>query len=634
MPPSKALRRITNDAARRWRCTPFAALLGQLNTPHRATLRLPVFCHPSLHRSSSSTPLTVELDVNTNSTDVLTWLQLMHYGFLHLHPTRATGDKVTTADGTTSRPQRIVSRDAEDAVHAAHYTPAHNDHVLAKNALSIHMGPPRQLHYPLSIDNTAQHWCDFVMRQQANPDRLASLDTLNDPHAMYALPPATHTRWFSQRLLDGFVSRRVCAHTGYDGASAPTMDWMTPHMTGIQMPVYAQSPYYAADEHLHNWAVFGEPDSLRPATSSDSAQLGSASAESNSDYANTPEAQLHRAIALSCLSALLPQLQAVWLSGAAVLNRRTGQSVLLLGPPRSGKTTLALHVMNASSTHSLMAHDNFALAPADAVQHKLSSLSHDSSLPNPHRWRADSDAVDAKAHTQASHSTCTGNTPRAGPRVCIIGLPGSVRVGLGAVLGSLHPNPRLAAHVQPALLQNRTLVQALLRNSEGVLWNMSQSYPVQINELFDDEEEAVEDEVTTAPRQPRSTPASVSSLAGIVWLGWSREELYRTTAHETHTRVRRTPLNHGGLDELEHLCQCSSAGDRTVSTMSNGCTIFKSHYLLNSIYTPEKAWTRMADMMQHAGDLPTDHSRHPPLCVMEGSVDFKYATQVVAQLLS
>lgn len=130
-------------------------------------------------------------------------------------------------------------------------------------------------------------------------------------------------------------------------------------------------------------------------------------------------------------SAMLRELRGVWVRGAAVCDETTGDAVLFTGPQRSGKTSMALHC--------LAAHPSVQLIGADSA------------------------FIFVHPITQ---------------QLMIASLPLSPSLGLGSLMGTMQPNPKL---MPPDLL----LASAAAKNSLDTIWHrMTHSHRSPIAESF------------------------------------------------------------------------------------------------------------------------------------------------------
>ncbi|TPP45059.1 hypothetical protein CGC21_30185 [Leishmania donovani] len=204
----------------------------------------------------------------------------------------------------------------------------------------------------------------------------------------------------------------------------------------------------------------------------------------------------------------------------------------------------------------------------------------------------------------------------ASPTIFACSLPHHITVGLGAVLGTLRPNPGLAAAVElPPFLQCEAGLRAFLRNTDGVLWNMSKTYRVRLEDTY---------RASSPDTSTQWDPVVINTLAGVVLLDWNVEELASTSPTPVRNAVRKIPLHDGGVEEL-----LKRAHDY----------MFHGHHLLRTVYdAPQDAPARLAGALTDEWDTAQPQSladgTAPALHCIEGSVNFDLATQLIMSLLS
>ncbi|RNF00152.1 uncharacterized protein Tco025E_09043 [Trypanosoma conorhini] len=395
------VREKSTAAARYWRQLRFKTLRRQLVTPHEGEIRL-----PSASCAVHGAPLPpVRIKVSTSHEELLRWFQLEYFGFFH--PISA---KEEPEDGTNSD-------------------------------LCVHVGPPKSLGYPYTLVSEVINFTEAVRRGEEHAAREGT-DLVGSPHS---------TRWITQPLLDGFVSRRVVAHVGLTSSNMPQTLALARRLS-LELSPSDVSPYYCANELLSSWGLFGLPDP--------------SSAEFRTD-------DVSRLVQLAHASTVIPMHQGLWINGAALCNDK-GDAVLILGPRRSGKTTLALHSLATSSPRlRVVGLENFYLAEAGTLV---------AATPSP------------------DEST-----------VLLMGLPTSAKVGVGALLGTLRANPTLAEAARTFQLSPST-IQQLIRNNELTIWNIGSNHQIHIAEAFG---------------RQRWCPTLIARLKGILLLNWDVQELSR-----------------------------------------------------------------------------------------------------------
>ncbi|CAD2222654.1 hypothetical protein, conserved [Angomonas deanei] len=326
---------------------------------------------------------------------------------------------------------------------------------------------------------------------------------------------------------------------------------------GHALPPFDCSPYYGGHQSLRQWCLFGEGDQL----------------DASGDHVN-------KVLALSYHSSVLAATRGVWLRAAVVTSRESGKMAWIVGPRGSGKTTLALHCLAAHPELELTASEDCVVSSGSALAGRSG-----------------------------------GNVWFAG------GMPSPIKVGLGAVLGSLSPNAFVGAHHRREMLQLLTgarggdtrqvdparpltpaeehAVHHLLQNPESVLWSMAKNrFVSHLQEVF----------ATQAGRHQSWRPAHVGPLAGIILLNWHCDDNRPTGVLQTGK----------GL-----------AAAQSVFAASEELGLFKDHYLLRSEYDVETAPDALQEMLE--GEL--DGQDGPKVYEVRGDVDFSQPTALIHSLL-
>lgn len=548
----KGYRRIWEKASQQWHRLRFNSLSdNELPSPSKARLRLPVLCTSTA--GMQVTGAVVDLQLCTNSPIIEAALQRDYAPSLESCPAAAASSGGEAKSLNSDEPR-----------------------LLASSELNLHVGAPVRLGSPKAIDIEAARWADGVMRGEAYAyhhfwDAAAS-DNFSTTASSSVAPPRgssylSPVRWLTQPLLDGFVAQRLAAHTGVTTAALLAAR-RTAAAFGQQPPPFALSPYYASSEWMDRWCLFGEAALMLPTDAATSLQ--------------DPQSHWRRSIDLAIASAVLPNLNAAWLNGAVVVNHLSGRAVLIVGPPRCGKTTLALHCLAASKALMLTAAENVILGAGTALRRSVM------------QGRADAAGGD-DAPAPAALFFCAAPHP--------------VRVGLGAVLGTLRPNPSLAAQLTlPEHLQTQAGMHTFLANTDGTIWNMSKTYLVDPDVVYG---------------RPSRQPATVSLLAGVVLLDWNVEELHSRAPLHAHTRMQHIPLRRGGIDELLH----RSGDDK----------LLKGHHLLSPVYNgvgdgAERLHRILREELEAPSTVAGDEGPH--LHRVGGSVNFDAATELIVKLLS
>ncbi|AYU75742.1 hypothetical protein, conserved [Leishmania donovani] len=560
----KGHKRLAARSFQQWQKLHYNALCDrQMPTPLHATLRLPVrrVAHPP--SSCPSAPASVDVQLATNSSAVLQWWQREYDPFLLGCDASAQRTAGPTPPATTAT------------------------HVLASTRVSAHVGPPAPpLGYPDYIAIEARQHTEGVLRGETYAyHHAAAVGTVPAPPPGAAYP--SPVKWIQQPLLDGFVAQRLTAHTGVTTGSL--LDTRRTAMAlGRQLPPVELSPFYAASALLDRWCLFGEAAAVVPSMP--------ASSGATLDGTQQPHdaAAHHLRIAELALGAgLLSNYRAVWLNGAVLSHPGTGRSVLVVGPRRSGKTTLALHCLSAAAIQASSSASGDGGVRLTAVEHFFLA----SGMP----VRRMLDPASARL---------------ASPTIFACSLPHHITVGLGAVLGTLRPNPGLAAAVElPPFLQCEAGLRAFLRNTDGVLWNMSKTYRVRLEDTY---------RASSPDTSTQWDPVVINTLAGVVLLDWNVEELASTSPTPVRNAVRKIPLHDGGVEEL-----LKRAHDY----------MFHGHHLLRTVYdAPQDAPARLAGALTDEWDTAQPQSladgTAPALHCIEGSVNFDLATQLIMSLLS
>ncbi|CCD14477.1 unnamed protein product [Trypanosoma congolense IL3000] len=346
------------------------------------------------------------------------------------------------------------------------------------------------------------------------------------------------TRWLTQLLLDGFVSRRVAAHVGL---SADHMVETVAAARQLKVPLTPRevSPYYFANNLLSSWGIFGDI---------------------KLDDAESVRGSVSHIIQLAHAASTIPIRRSVWLNGAAICNGR-GDAVVILGPKMSGKTTLALHCLSEDAAHlRLIGLENFHLA--------------------------------------AESSVLSGeDSPTGYQRALLSGVPTSATVGVGALMGSLRPNPSLVRAAHNFDCSSAT-IQCLMRNSEEVIWFMDRKHSVNINEAF-------------GPHH--WCPTWFGRLRGIILLNWDIQELSRPTSSASMR------LNH-----WSERADCVKV--LRAFAQSKRSALLKGHYLVRSIYDELRAQSQLEEVLFFGNDVP-------PVFELRGAVHFDAAVNLICHRL-
>ncbi|KPA73650.1 putative mitochondrial hypothetical protein [Leptomonas pyrrhocoris] len=597
----KGHQRAAEKAFQRWRQLHVDDLFNGrlLPTPLHATLRLPIFIAASSASSASPStcdtppPAAIVLHLSTNHRAVADWWGTEYDdAFLHVGPrTREGLDRV----------------EADDAGGSSDGTPS----IIASARVSAHVGPPAApLGYPAYLAAEAKQWTEGVLRGETYAYDYAYADGPGGFALAPPPPPAPYlppVRWLRQPLLDGFVAQRLTAHTG-----VTTGALIDARRSGAalcrQLPPFNLSPFYASSELLDRWCVFGEASALLPTSAAGPVPVSALSGPS------TAAGHHRRAAELALSAAILPNYNAAWLNGAVVSSPRTGKCVVIVGPRSSGKTTLALHCVAPATAESHPRSHHHRYPTSNTVSNNTSHGGDDVQL---RLTAAEHFLIGAGTPVQRMlrpHMPPNSDLP---PHVFLCALPHRVKVGIGAVLGTLHPNPSLAAATTlPAFLRTDAGLRTFLANTDRVLWEMSMHYHVSLRDVCSSSSSSSNE--ASSPWQP----AGVSALAGVVMLDWSVDELARAAPTPAHTRVRRVPLHAGGLPEL----------------LTRGRDyLFRGHYLVRSVYDEAvDGPARLADLFaqEWAARPPATGDAAPSLHCVEGSVNFSAATQLVRRLLA
>lgn len=410
--------------------------------------------------------------------------------------------------------------------------------------VALHVGPPRKLGYPEAVEREKVNWTEAFLRSEAHA---YSQLVRNAPAQANSGAPLPAVRWITQPLLDGFVSCRVDAHVGVTDQAVVEAQARAQFL-GTPTPFFDASPYYGASELLDRWCLFGDEAAMLPRHAPGELAHG----------------HIHRVLEMALGSTVLPAYGGAWLNGAVVADRGTGSLVVILGPAGCGKTTLALHCLAACPELSLVAAERFFLC-------------------------------DAQLHGAA-----------AAHQVLVASVPGKIGVGLGAVLGTLLPNPLLGSHLAtvPPILQSPEATAQLLRNTEGAIWNMGQRFAVDVS--------------AAGPQgESRWSPAAVGAVRGVVLLDWDVAELAAGGALRARTVAARMPLD-GARD-----------WDRHIEPLLSDWGVVRDHYLLRSIYDAQQAPQVLAQAF--AAQRP---SEGPTAVRIAGSVDFAMGVAAVRKLLA
>ncbi|ORC93355.1 uncharacterized protein TM35_000012320 [Trypanosoma theileri] len=482
------VRRKTVAAARQWRKLHFKTLRKQLLTPHAGEIRLPL-----VSREIDQAPQpTITIKVETNNEDLLRQCQLEYFGFFH---------PISTNNSINSTNSEIC----------------------------IHVGPPKSLGCPYTLTSEADNFTEAVRRSEEK-SVWEETDIAEVPHS---------TRWLTQPLIDGFISRRVTSHVGLN-TETMSHTLMMARKLNLGLSPYELSPYYFANDLLSSWGIFSSTESLNSEISED---------------------DVSRLVNLAHASAVLPLYRSVWLNGSALCDDN-GNAVLILGSRKSGKTTLALHCLaNSSSSLRLIGLENFHLAPSTAVVNR--STSGDGSI------------------------------------FLLMGIPSSAKVGIGAIIGTLRPNPILA-QVSQDFNYSTSIIHKILQNSENVIWNMASRYQVNISEAFGSQ---------------RWSPTWFGRLKGIVVLNWDIQELSLPQSSINPKCFQHQTI----LDKQKTL---------TAIAEKSSTALFKGHYLIRSTYDESSAFEALDSIL-----FTGKGSETPPVYELTGSVSFDMAVQLICRHL-
>ncbi|RNF06675.1 hypothetical protein TraAM80_03620 [Trypanosoma rangeli] len=480
-----SVREKTAAAARYWRHLRFKTLRRRLLTPHEGEIRLP---SPSREVHGVALP-PLRIKVSTSHEELLRWLQLEYFGFFHPTSIKEGSEDCTNSD------------------------------------VCVHVGPPKSLGYPYTLVSEASNFSEAI-RQIEERATWEETDSVRSLHS---------TRWITQPLLDGFVSRRVVAHVGLTSGNIPQTLAVASRLK-LELSPSEVSPYYCASDLLSSWGLFGVPDP-------------------NSKEFRTDD--VSRLVQLAHASIVLPMYRGLWMNGAALCNDK-GDAVLILGPRRSGKTTLALHCLAMSSPRlRVVGLENFYLAETGNLVDTTSGLD--------------------------------------GLEVLLMGLPTSVKVGVGALLGTLRANPMLVEAAHTFQLSPST-IQQLIRNNDSTIWNIGSSHQIHIEEAFG---------------RQRWCPTIIARLKGILILNWDVQELSRSHSRVS-SQVLKWDSREKGLRLLTALAEKKTG------------TLFKGHYLLRSLYDERNAMTLLENFIFGANDFFV-----PPLYELQGSVSFDAAVKLI-----
>ncbi|EAN77782.1 hypothetical protein, conserved [Trypanosoma brucei brucei TREU927] len=480
-------------AARHWRRVSVKTLRSRLSTPHVCDIKLPLISNEAPVGSGPA----LNIRLGTNNEEIMRWCQLEYFGFLK------------PADAAT------------------------DSHTSNTSDVCIHSGPPGQLGYPYALTAEVDNFTDAVRRDEE------SAEWQNISGAESAHP----SRWLTQLLLDGFISRRVAAHVGLSADHLMDTVRMARQLK-VPLAPSEVSPHYFSNDLLSTWGVFGE--------------LKSGDTDFVGDY-------VHRVLQLAHASSVISACHSVWLKGTAICNGNGG-AVIILGPRASGKTTLALHCLATSTPKiRLIGLEHFHIAPESVIQ-------------------------------GASISS-------GGARALLMSIPSPASVGIGALIGSLKPNPSLveAAHTFTC---SAATINSLMRNSEETIWFMGRRHVVNINEAF-------------GPH--RWCPTWFGTVKGIVLLNWDVHELSRPTSSAGTQIIHWT--------EKEDCFKALNA-----FATNAGAALFKGHYLIRSMYNELNAHRQLEEMLFSGGEVDGKVGV-PPIFEVRGAVHFDAVVKLICDRL-
>ena len=334
-------------------------------------------------------------------------------------------------------------------------------------------------------------------------------------------------------------------------------------------------------------------------------------------------------------------IHAVWVKGDALVSKRTGNSILILGPRGVGKTTAALHVLNqfGRSRVGMVGCGEVVVTNSPAYCRRTSSIGQPpiSTLINESQVDKNS-VVDAqKKKSLPEVSRLAAQTRKT---VSLIGFPNNPSLGLGTLLGTLLPNRPLHQYV------DTEEAAAWAQNSQDTIWMSGKRIPIVLDECFMNRSKgSTEDDSSVSPWCCHSP-----QLAAVIVLDW--------TIGMWHSPVMvREMTSSGALDEdlfsLKLPRKSPSLMLKRVGLYSDGVSdergirdaeeeemsaskkcpehhdaLLRKHFLLPSHYyhDGDKGKIHFADMLGRA-----DHA--VPILQVAGGVRFPAICKLVGQLL-
>lgn len=250
-------------------------------------------------------------------------------------------------------------------------------------------------------------------------------------------PKVNTEKWNFGTLLDGFVAQQVKDHNvQLIRDTIERGEFVRQDLTPL-----SRSPFVAASDDQQQWSVFGG-DPWSESSLNDALDV------------------IDRAMCSQTMRSAHETPH--WISADAIVHKKSGKVVLFLGPPRCGKTTLAMLCLHT--------YPDVALVDCGSILLSCTPSHHNS-------------AVVAAASLS------------------------SPRVKIGTVFGALAPNPSLQSMLSQTHPQ---LLDTLLANGNDAIWRLEKSLRCNVAEQFG---------------IGRRVPFPSTSLTDVVVLNWDTTDL-------------------------------------------------------------------------------------------------------------
>lgn len=222
--------------------------------------------------------------------------------------------------------------------------------------------------------------------------------------------------WKQASLTDGFIAQQLTQSSPMSD-DRPELVEQVEKLASNQAEV-ERSAYFAASDKRLEWAI--------------------AQFDERKLKKIHPSNEVDSGLGLAYWSALRKCLGVELFEAEVVSHRDDGRSVLIIGPPMSGKTTLALHALNAHPELNLLGTGTIGLA--------------------------------------VDRNPSTGDPEQ----LLAFGGPDRLHLRVGSVLGTLTSNPKL----EPLMASKAMEAADLCKNSNEIIWCLDRYMDANFSELF------------------------------------------------------------------------------------------------------------------------------------------------------